>query len=49
MKYQYQIIALALAFAPLGAAQADLAPFDKVSEGYTKIAVSDQNNPLELL
>ena len=43
MKYQYQIIALALAFAPLGA-QADLAPFDKVSEGYTKIAVSDQSN-----
>ena len=44
MKYQYQIIALALAFAPLGAAHADLAPFDKVSEGYTKIAVSDQSN-----
>lgn len=45
MKYHYKIIILALAFAPLATAQAALAPFDKVSEGYTKLAVNDQKNP----
>ena len=45
MKYHYKLIALALAFAPLANAEAVLAPFDKVSEGYTKLAVNDQKNP----
>ncbi|MCH1440548.1 MAG: DUF5117 domain-containing protein, partial [Rubripirellula sp.] len=45
MKYHYKLIALALAFAPWANAEAVLAPFDKVSEGYTKLAVNDQNNP----
>jgi len=45
MKYHYQIIALALAFAPMATVQADLAPFDKISEGYTKLSVNDQKNP----
>jgi hypothetical protein len=45
MKYHYKLIALALAFAPLASAEAVLAPFDKVSEGYTKLAVNDQKNP----
>lgn len=45
MKYHYKLIALALAFAPLASVEAALAPFDKVSEGYTKLAVNDQKNP----
>ncbi len=46
MKYTHPIAALAmlLLFSPVGEA-ASLPPFDKVSEGYKQVPVSDQQNP----
>jgi hypothetical protein len=44
MKYA-PCIALLGALTLLSGVQADMPPFDKVSEGYTKLPVSDQNNP----
>ena len=44
MKYA-PCIALFGALTLLSGVQADMPPFDKVSEGYTKLPVSDQNNP----
>ncbi|MGI9474524.1 MAG: zinc-dependent metalloprotease [Rubripirellula sp.] len=45
MKYTHRIVALALALAPLANAHAALPPFDKVSEGYKQVPVTDQQNP----
>ena len=46
MKYPHPIAALAmhLLMSPVGEA-ASLPPFDKVSEGYKQVPVSDQQNP----
>ncbi|MCG8651872.1 MAG: zinc-dependent metalloprotease, partial [Pirellulales bacterium] len=45
MKYCHRLFALFLALASIQVAAAQLPPFDKVSEGYTKVTVSDQQNP----
>ena len=45
MKYTHLLIALPLSLAALSQSHADLPPFDKVSEGYTPVTVSDQQNP----
>lgn len=45
MKYTHRILTVVLALAPLATAHAALAPFEKVSEGYTEVPVADQQNP----
>ena len=46
MKYTYSLFAVSVALASsLTSLGADLPSFDKVSEGYTKIVVTDQQNP----
>ena len=45
MKNHYKLIAFVLVLAPMAKAEAVLAPFEKISEGYTKLAVNDQKNP----
>ena len=46
MKHTHLIAALAMLLAAgRVATAADLPPFDKVSEGYTQVPVTDQQNP----
>lgn len=46
MRYSYCLLAVFVALAPsVTSVGADLPPFDKVSEGYTKVAVTDQQSP----
>lgn len=45
MKYTQRILAFVIALSSVPVASAALPPFDKVSEGYTKISISDQQNP----
>lgn len=45
MKYTQRLFAILLVLASAQVASAALPPFESVSEGYTKVATSDQQNP----